>query len=66
MCLHFFVQTNSSKLCVSKVKVRQEVFSEAHSSAYSIHLKSSKMYKDLKQYFLWSRMKREIVMYQNF
>ena len=32
--------------------LRKEIMKEAHSSAYSIHPGSTKMYKDLKQYFL--------------
>ena len=31
--------------------LRKEVLSEVHSSAYSVHHSSTKMYKDLKRYF---------------
>ncbi|XP_069148581.1 uncharacterized protein [Solanum lycopersicum] len=34
---------------------------EAHSSGYSIHPGATKLYRDLKQHFRWSRMKRDIV-----
>ena len=34
---------------------------EAYSSRYSIHPGATKMYRDLKQHFWWSRMKRDIV-----
>ena len=34
---------------------------EAHSSGYSIHPGATKMYRDLKQHFWWSRMKRDTV-----
>ncbi|XP_069143401.1 uncharacterized protein [Solanum lycopersicum] len=34
---------------------------EAHSSRYSIHPGATKMYRDLKKHFWWSRMKRDIV-----
>ena len=37
------------------------ILTEAHSSRYSIHPGATKMYRDLKQHFLWSRMKRDIV-----
>ena len=37
-----------------------EVLSEAHSSAYSLHPGSTKMYKDLKQHFWWSNMKKDV------
>nr|GFD02388.1 putative reverse transcriptase domain-containing protein [Tanacetum cinerariifolium] len=33
---------------------------EAHSSPFSVHPGSTKMYHDLKQYFLWSGMKRDV------
>ena len=34
---------------------------EAHSFGYSIHPGATKMYRDLKKHFWWSRMKRDIV-----
>ena len=37
--------------------LRKEILKEAHSSAYSIHLGSTKMYKDLKKYYWWENMK---------
>ena len=52
-----------NRICVPKGKVRHEVLSEAHSSAYSIHLGGTKMYQDLKQRFWWHGMKREIAWY---
>jgi hypothetical protein len=36
---------------------------EAHSSKLSIHPGSSKMYQDLKPYFWWTKMKKEITAY---
>nr|GEZ31052.1 retrotransposon protein, putative, Ty3-gypsy subclass [Tanacetum cinerariifolium] len=33
---------------------------EAHSSPFSVHPGSTKMYYDLKQYFWWSGMKRDV------
>jgi len=51
------------RICVPKGDVRQEVLSEAHNSAYSIHPAGSKMYQDLKQRFWWHGMKREIARY---
>ena len=38
-----------------------EVMREEHSSIYSIHPGSTKMYQDLKQHFWWSNMKRDVV-----
>ena len=37
------------------------ILTEAHSSRYSIHPGANKMYRDLKQHFWWSRLKRDIV-----
>ena len=37
------------------------ILTEAHSSKYSIHPGATKMYRDLKQHFWWSIMKRDIV-----
>jgi hypothetical protein len=35
------------------------ILNEAHTSRYSIHPGSTKMYHDLRQQFWWTRMKRE-------
>ena len=40
--------------------MRKEVLKEAHSSAYSIHPGSIKMYEDLKRHFWWNNMKRDV------
>jgi hypothetical protein len=44
-------------------EVRQQILDEAHLSRYSIHPGSTKMYHDLKQYYLWTKMKIEIARY---
>ncbi|XP_070039591.1 uncharacterized protein [Nicotiana tomentosiformis] len=36
---------------------------EAHSSWYSIHLGAAKIYRDLRQYYWWRRIKKDIVGY---
>nr|GEZ12728.1 putative gypsy-type retrotransposon polyprotein [Tanacetum cinerariifolium] len=41
-------------------KANVAVLSEAHSSPFSIHLGSTKMYEDLKQHFWWNGMKQDI------
>lgn len=43
--------------------LRKKVMMEAHSSTYSIHLGSTKIYKDLKKRFWWVNMKRDITDY---
>jgi hypothetical protein len=51
-------------LCVPDVKdIRELILREAHDSAYSIHLESTKMYHDLKSRYWWYGMKRAIAEY---
>jgi hypothetical protein len=51
-------------ICVPEVKeIRELILREAHDSAYSIHLGSTKMYHDLKSRYWWYGMKRAIVKY---
>nr|GFB95994.1 retrotransposon protein, putative, Ty3-gypsy subclass [Tanacetum cinerariifolium] len=40
--------------------LREALLTEAHSSPFSVHPGSTKMYHDLKQYFLWSGMKGDV------
>ena len=50
------------RVCVPRVdNLIHTIFIEAHSSRYSIHPGATKMYRELKQHFWWSRMKRVIV-----
>ena len=50
------------RVCVPRVDdLIHTILTEAHSSRYSIHLGATKMYRDLKQHFWWSRMKRDVV-----
>jgi hypothetical protein len=52
------------RICVSNLKHPKElILQEAHDSAYSIDLGSTKMYKDLKTYYWWYGMKRDIAEY---
>ncbi|XP_042508189.1 uncharacterized protein LOC122084173 [Macadamia integrifolia] len=49
------------RLCVPKdEEMREMILKEAHSSPYSIHLGSTKMYKDLKKLYWWSGMKTDV------
>ena len=49
-------------VCVPRIDdLIHTILTEAHSSRYSIHPSATKMYRDLKQHFWWSRMKRDIV-----
>src|SRR6266542_591583 len=52
------------RLCVPDIKpLRETILKEAHDSAYSIHPGSTKMYQDLKEYYWWYGMKRDIAEY---
>ncbi|KAA0067909.1 putative polyprotein [Cucumis melo var. makuwa] len=51
-----------SRLCVPvDGAVKTELLIEAHSSPFSMHPSSTKMYQDLKQVYCWHNMKREVV-----
>ena len=41
-------------------ELRKLVLKEAHSSAYSVHPGSTKMYKDLKRHYWWDNMKKDV------
>jgi hypothetical protein len=43
--------------------LKKKILDEAHTSRYSIHPGSTKMYHDLRQQFWWTRLKHEIARY---
>ncbi|WVZ75970.1 hypothetical protein U9M48_023982 [Paspalum notatum var. saurae] len=45
------------------MELRKKILDEAHTSMFTMHPGSNKMYEDLKQKFWWTRMKREIAKY---
>ena len=47
----------------SKPEVKEAILQEVHSSQYSVHLGSTKMYQDLRQHFWWPNLKREVAEY---
>ncbi|WVZ93490.1 hypothetical protein U9M48_039465 [Paspalum notatum var. saurae] len=52
------------RLVVPKdMELRKKILDEAHTSMFTMHPSSNKMYQDLKQKFWWIRMKREIAKY---
>ncbi|KAD6794787.1 hypothetical protein E3N88_05683 [Mikania micrantha] len=52
------------RLCVpNDATLRDSLLTEAHSSPFSIHPGSTKMYRDLRQNFWWSGMKEDIAKY---
>ena len=49
------------RLCVPDViELKKEIMEKAHSSAYAMHLGSTKMYWTLRDHYWWRGMKREI------
>ena len=49
------------RLCVPRVDELQErIMEEAHSSGYSVHSGSTKMYRDLREVYWWNGMKKGI------
>ncbi|WVZ93410.1 hypothetical protein U9M48_039390 [Paspalum notatum var. saurae] len=53
-----------NRLVVPKdMELRKKILDEAHTSLFTMHLGSNKMYQDLKQKFWWTHMKREIAKY---
>ena len=50
------------RVCVPCVNdLIHTILTQPHSSRYSIHPGATKMYRDIKQHFWWSMMKRAIV-----
>jgi hypothetical protein len=50
-----------NRICVPDIdSIRETILKEAHDSAYSIHLGSTKMYQDLKQKYWWYGLKRDV------
>ena len=50
------------RLCVPDCEnLRREILAEAHTTPYSVHPGTTKMYKDLKLYYWWPGMKKDIV-----
>ncbi|KAL0544922.1 hypothetical protein IC582_020052 [Cucumis melo] len=64
--VEFFISSDGGhlferRLCVpSDSVVKTELLSEAHSSPFSMHPGSTKIYQDLKRVYWWRNMKREV------
>ncbi|WVZ97534.1 hypothetical protein U9M48_043060 [Paspalum notatum var. saurae] len=53
-----------NRLVVPKdMELRKKILDEAHTSMFTLHPGSNRMYQDLKQKFWWTHMKREIAKY---
>jgi hypothetical protein len=54
----------NGRLCVPNIEeLKQCILKEAHDTPYSIHPGGTKMYQDLKEWFWWHSMKREMAFY---
>ncbi|KAL5828810.1 hypothetical protein ACOSQ3_018278 [Xanthoceras sorbifolium] len=55
-----------NRICIpDDEELRRAILTEAHSSAYSMHPGSTKMYRDLRTQYWWSGMKRDVVDFVN-
>jgi hypothetical protein len=53
--------TYFKQVCVLGIGgLRKEIMSEAHHSLYTVHLRGTKMYHDVKGSYWWNNMKRDI------
>ena len=53
-----------SRLCVSNVQeLKKKLMYESHNTVFTMHPGGNKMYPDLKQYYGWRGMKKDIVEY---
>ncbi|CAJ2662068.1 unnamed protein product [Trifolium pratense] len=51
----------NSRLCVPNVgELRRKILEEAHHSSYTIHPGSNKMYQDLREFYWWEGMKKDV------
>ena len=49
------------RLCVPNVgELKKEIMEEAHSSAYAMHPRSTKMYHTLREHYWWRGMKKDV------
>ncbi|XP_022156880.1 uncharacterized protein LOC111023714 [Momordica charantia] len=52
------------RLCVPRdFSLRKDLLTKAHSTPFSVHPGSTKMYRDLKKHYWWHNMKREIAQF---
>ena len=55
-----------NRLCVpNNGELRKQILEEAHNTRYLVHPGGTKMYRDLRQYFWWNNMKKDVVEYVN-
>nr|GEY27252.1 putative reverse transcriptase domain-containing protein [Tanacetum cinerariifolium] len=54
------VTVDARLVVLNDATLREALLTEAHSLPFSVHPDSTKMYHDLKQYFWWSGIKRDV------
>ena len=53
-----------SRLCVTNVMdLRKKILYESHNTVFTMHPRGNKMYQDMKQYYWWQGMKKDIFEY---
>ena len=53
-----------NRVCVPESgELRESIMKEAHTTPYSLHPRSTKMYNDVKTMYWWSGMKKDIAEY---
>ena len=50
-----------NRLCVPDRTIRKEILTEAHTTPYSVHPGTTKMYRDLKMHYWWPGMKKDVI-----
>ena len=49
------------RICVpADAEIRRQILSEGHSSMFTVHPGTTKMYRNLRTHFWWSGMKRDV------
>ena len=55
------ITVKGQRMCVQEYgELKRDIMEEAHSSVYSMHPVSTKMYRTLKEHYWWNGMKKEI------
>ena len=53
-----------NRVCILNVgELRREIMNEAHTAPYTMHPRSTKMYQDLKPFYWWPTIKKDVAEY---
>ena len=50
-------------MCAADNELKKKLLFKAHNTVFTMHLRGNKMYQDLKQYYWWRGMKRDVTEY---